>query len=59
MTQPSDPANTHERRLSSEDLAALIVDRLVDEGLIAAHEFEQAVQYAAEEIDVRKAAGDY
>ena len=46
-------------RLLSEALAALIVDALVDAGLITKENFEQAVVIASEEIEVRKVAGDY
>jgi hypothetical protein len=46
-------------RLSSADLAALIVDALCDEGIVAKASFDRAVEIAAEEIDVRKAMGDY
>jgi hypothetical protein len=45
--------------LSSEELAALIADALVDAGLVARERFEEAARVAAEEIDARKAAGDY
>jgi hypothetical protein len=46
-------------RLSSGDLAALIVDALCDAGLVKRDDFERAVEVAAEEIEARKAAGDY
>ena len=45
--------------LSSEDLAVLIVDALVDADLIPRSAFEAAVAVAAQEIEVRKAMGDY
>ncbi len=47
------------QKLSSEDLAALIVDALVDAGIIDRDRVEDAIAIAAEEITVRKAAGDY
>jgi hypothetical protein len=40
-------------------LAALIVDALVDAGLVRKPDFEKAVSVAAEEIDARKAVDDY
>lgn len=46
-------------RLSSEDLAALVIDALCRAGLIAEAELERAIAIAAEEIDARKALGDY
>jgi hypothetical protein len=45
--------------LTSEDLAGLIVDALVDAGIVERACFEQAVRIAMTEIDVRKAMGDY
>jgi hypothetical protein len=45
--------------LTSETLAGLIVDALVDAGVVAKEDFDKAVAIASEEIDVRKGAGDY
>lgn len=45
--------------LSSEDLAALIVDALVDGKCVKLENFDKAVEIAAEEITARKAMGDY
>ena len=45
--------------LTSETLAGLIVDALVDAGVVAKEDLDKAVAIASEEIDVRKAAGDY
>ena len=47
------------RKLTSEDLAALIVDGLVDAKLIDEEKFDEAVKVATLEIEIRKAAGDY
>jgi hypothetical protein len=47
------------RPLTSEGLAALIVDALVDAGLVAGDRVEAAIGVTAEEIDARKALGDY
>lgn len=46
-------------KLTSETLAGLIVDALLQAGVIAKDRFELAVAIATEEIDVRKACGDY
>lgn len=46
-------------RLTSESLAALIVDALVDANIVQKQDIERAIQIATEEIHVRKAAGDY
>ena len=46
-------------RLRSEELAVLIVDALVDAGLVERERVAEAVAVAAEEIEVRKEMGDY
>ena len=48
-----------EKTSQAQSLAALIVDALLDAGLIQKDRFEDAVVIAAEEIEARKAAGDY
>jgi hypothetical protein len=45
--------------LTSESLAELIIDALLDAKIIKEADFKRAVEIAEEEIDVRKAAGDY
>ncbi|MFO0389459.1 MAG: hypothetical protein ACK502_07050 [Alphaproteobacteria bacterium] len=45
--------------LTSESLAVLIIDGLVDAGLIDDGSFEEAVKIATLEINIRKHAGDY
>ncbi len=45
--------------LSSEGLAALVVDALVDAQIVEKTELERAIKIATVEINVRKAAGDY
>ena len=50
---------TAHESISSESLAALIVDALIDAGLIGKSATELATTIAAEEIEVRKAGGDY
>lgn len=48
-----------EPALSSETLAALIVDSLVDAGLVARPDFDRATTIAAEKIEIRKIMRDY
>jgi hypothetical protein len=48
-----------DNRLSSEDLAHLIVDGLLTAKLIQDEDVDRAVGIVAEEIDARKAVGDY
>lgn len=47
------------KRISSESLAALIVDALIIAGIVKKEAAEHAIAIATEEIDARKAAGDY
>ena len=54
-----DRANHENGKLKSEALAALIIDALVDARLVDKAKFDEAVEIATVEIDVRKAAGDY
>jgi hypothetical protein len=46
-------------KLTSSGLAVLVVDALVDAEIVKKEDFCRAVEIAAEEIEVRKAAGDY
>jgi hypothetical protein len=46
-------------KLTSESLAALIIDALVDAKIIKKEDLEQAIAIATEEIDARKAMEDY
>jgi hypothetical protein len=46
-------------KLTSESLATLIVDALVDAHIVRKEDLEKAIEIATEEIDARKAAGDY
>ena len=46
-------------RLTSESLAALIIDALIDAKIIRREDLDRAIAIAAEEIEARKAAGDY
>jgi len=46
-------------RLSSEDLAALVVDALLRADIVNSKDVERAIEIAVEEINVRKILGDY
>lgn len=46
-------------RLSSQSLAALIIDAVIDAGLIDKKDSQLAINIVTEEIEVRKALGDY
>jgi hypothetical protein len=46
-------------KLSTEDLAALVVDALLRAGIVKAEDVKRAIAIAIEEIDVRKTLGDY
>lgn len=48
--------NTH---LTSESLAMLLADALLEAGLIKSDLINRVVEILVEEIDARKAAGDY
>jgi hypothetical protein len=45
--------------ITSESLAALIIDALVDAKVVTQADVARAIEIAKEEIDARKAAGDY
>ena len=51
--------NNKANKLTSEVLAALVADALIDAGIVMKEHLELAVKIAAEEIEVRKALGDY
>jgi hypothetical protein len=46
-------------KLSTEDLAALVVDALLRARIVKADDVKRAITIAMEEIDVRKTLGDY
>ncbi len=46
-------------KLTSESLAALIVDALLYAKIVQKQDLEKAIAIATEEINARKAAGDY
>jgi len=45
--------------LSSRDLAALVIDALLHAKIVRPEDVERALDIATEEIDARKAVGDY
>lgn len=47
------------KRLSSADLAELIVDSLFDAKILRKEDWQQAISIATQEIDARKNVGDY
>ena len=47
------------QKLTSEELAALIADSLIQAGLIATEQLEGAIAVIALELDARKGVGDY
>lgn len=48
-----------EGKLSSEDLAALIIDALIEAKIIQKEHLELAIQITTQEIEIRKAMQDY
>ena len=56
---PTDGTEGQSETISSEDLAALIVDALLRAGVVQPADATRAVAIAAEEIEVRKTLGDY
>lgn len=46
-------------KMSSEDLAALVVDALLRAEIVKEADVRRAIAIATEEIEVRKAMGDY
>jgi hypothetical protein len=48
-----------EQHISSYNLAALIVDALLDAKIVKKEDVARALEIATEEIEVRKALGDY
>ena len=46
-------------KLTSEDLAALIIDALKCAGIVDQLDVDRAIAIATEEIDARKAVNDY
>lgn len=51
--------DNRDERISSFDLAALVIDALLRAKVINENDVTHAIAIAAEEIEVRKAMGDY
>jgi hypothetical protein len=47
------------KRLTSDELAELIIDALLVAGIVDLEHVKRAVKIAAEEIEARKGMGDY
>lgn len=56
---PNNKDTAQADRLGSDDLAALIIDALLRANIIKDGDVERAVKIATEEIEVRKALGDF
>lgn len=59
MSTPEGSKEGPADRLGSDELAELIVDALLRANILREQDAERAVQIALEEIEVRKALGDY
>ena len=59
MPTSKNPNADKTRRLSSRDLAALMIDALLRAKIVRKEDVERALDIATEEIDARKAVGDY
>jgi hypothetical protein len=53
------PEPTEREKISSEDLAGLIVDALLCASIVKQEDVQRAIKIATEEIEVRKDFGDY
>lgn len=47
------------KRLSTSELAVLIADALLDGGVVGKESLQKAIEIIVDEIDARKAVGDY
>lgn len=54
-----DSAEGHADRLTSEELAGLVVDALVHPAIVRPDDVDRAIAIVAEELEARKGAGDY
>ncbi len=50
---------TDDEKLTSQELAELVIDGLVWQGIIKKDDYHKAVEAMTAEIDLRKFAGDY
>ncbi len=53
------PGREPDGTLTSQRLASLIIDALINAKIIKEEDADEAITIATEEIDVRKGAGDY
>ncbi|MCK9608808.1 MAG: hypothetical protein M0R33_20405 [Methylomonas sp.] len=58
MSQTNDNCNKS-NALSTAELAELIVDALLHGGVLRKDDINRALEFVSEEIDARKAVGDY
>lgn len=59
-TQKEDnPVRDEQGQLSSESLAALVIDALIDANVVKREDAERAIRIATEEIEARKGLHDY
>jgi hypothetical protein len=54
-----DKTQSGDNPISSEDLAAIIVDALLDVGVVQKKDAVRAIEIATEKIEGRKGIGDY
>lgn len=59
MSDQTKTSDSKDDRLTSEELGALIIDALLSAGLLRETDISRAMAIATEEIEVRKALGDY
>jgi hypothetical protein len=59
IVDTQNPEPTEKEKVSSEELAALIVDALLCASIVKQEDVQRAIKIATEEIEVRKAFGDY
>jgi hypothetical protein len=55
----SDRNSRPTNKIPSEELAALVIDALLDADIVRKEDVAKAIKIAAKEIEVRKALGDY
>lgn len=55
----NNPDNISQEKIPSQQLAALIIDALIDAKIIQKEHSGLAINIAAQEINIRKSMGDY
>ena len=58
-TDAQNPEQAETETIGSEDLAVLIIDALLCASIVKQDDVARAIKIATEEIEVRKALGDY